>query len=505
MKLSFAPTYLGGLALIAGTPCTVAQNSSLPLSQSTTCDETCQQNVLRGATFEQDSHAHTPLDGFYSIPASFKPSMEPGTLLRVETHTNLTNYTVPGGLTMSRIMYTSQSLNGTLIPASAYVLWPYAPFEYTDRCSSNYKRGNKAQGKFPLVAWAHGTSGQFVNCAPSNYRSLQYHFMAPYTIALEGFAVVAPDYAGLGVTTKPNGESSHTWGSSPAGANDVAYAIDAVRKAFPEYLAADGPFVAMGHSQGGSIMWAFAERQAKAPQAGYRGTITISPPTRVVDILNSALAKIGSLPAAQLPSWALVTLGIQPKLIAAITTVYPSYNYSAMTPTSYDRWNNVIKPLQACLPTENLAFDIPANEIVKPNWTTHSTVLEWKDRVAVGGKKFKGPMLAIVGENDVVPLDILEQDVDASCKASKDQSLEMVTFQGSEHFPVIQTSRMRWMSWIKERISGMNANGDCAKVAVCGKKSIVKAFNSNYTVHSIPPNWLVQWVPGPQEMWKLAL
>jgi pimeloyl-ACP methyl ester carboxylesterase len=505
MKLSLYPVYLGSLTFSSVIPCIFAQDSSLPLSLSTTCDKKCQQSVQLGVTFEQDSHAHTPLDDFYSIPATFKPSMEPGMLLRVEAHTNLINYTVPSGLTMSRIMYTSQSLNGTLVPASAYVLWPYAPFEYTDKCHSNHNIGNKTQGRFPLVAWAHGTSGQFVNCAPSNYRSLQYHFMAPYTIALEGFAVVAPDYAGLGVTTLPNGEVSHTWSASPAGANDVAYAIDAVRKAFPEYLAADGPFVAMGHSQGGSVAWAFAERQAEAPQPGYRGTISISPPNRVVDILNSALAKIASIPDAQLPAWAQVTLLIQSRIIAAVTAVYPSYNYSGMTPTSYDRWNKVIKPLQVCLPTENLALNLPSNELAKPNWTADSTVVEWKNRVAVGGKKFKGPLLAIVGENDVIPLDIVEQDVDASCKISKDQSLEMITYQGSEHFPVIQTSRMKWMGWIKERISGSHAKGDCAKARICGKKSVVKAFNSNYTVHSVPPNWLVQWVPTPQEMWKLTL
>lgn len=400
----------------------------------------------------------------------------------------------------------SQSLNGTIVPASAYVLWPYAPFGYADKCSSNFNSGNKTKGKFPLVAWEHGTSGQFVNCAPSNYRSLQYHFMVPYTIALEGFAVVAPDYAGLGVTTLPNGEASHTWAAAPAHANDVAYAIDAVRKAFPQYLAADGPFVAMGHSQGGAVAWAFAERQVEAPQAGYRGTISISPPLRIVDILKGALAKIASIPAGEMiPVGAQTALLIQPRLISAITAVYPSYNYSGMTPKCYDRWRNVVKPLQACLPTEQLALNLNSSEFAKDNWTQDSTVLEWQDRVAVGGKKFKGPLLTILGENDVIPVAVLEQAVDATCKVSKDESLEMVTYQGAEHFPVIQTSHMKWMGWIKDRISGCDVNDDSAKVEICGTKSVIAAFNSNYTYHSIAPNWLVQWVPSPQEAWKFTL
>jgi len=400
----------------------------------------------------------------------------------------------------------SQSLNGTIVPASAYVLWPYAPFGYTDKWASNSKSGNKTKGKFPLVAWEHGTSGQFVNCAPSNYRSLQYHFMVPYTIALEGFAVVAPDYAGLGVTTLPNGEASHTWAAAPAHANDVAYAIEAVRMAFPEYLAADGPFVAMGHSQGGAVAWAFAERQVEAPQPGYRGTISISPPLRIVDILKGALAKIASIPTGEMiPDWAQTTLLNQPRLISAITAVYPSYNYSGMTPKCYDRWNNVVKPLQGCLPMEQLALNLSFSEFTKDNWTQDSTVLEWQNRVSVGGKKFKGPLLTILGENDVVPINVLEQAVDATCKVSRDQSLEMVTYQGAEHFPVIQASHMKWMGWIKEKISGCDTNGDCAKVETCGTKSVVESFNSNYTYHSIAPNWLVQWVPSPQEAWKLIL
>ena len=339
------PTHLGSIAFLSLLSYTFAQSSSLPFSQSTTCNKQCQQLAQLGIAFESGSHAHTPLDEFYSIPDKFNPSMEPGTLLRVETHTNLTNYTVPSGLTMSRIMYTSQNLNGTIVPASSFVLWPYAPFQYTDGDKWHGRRYQKQQApsKFPLVAWAHGTSGQFANCAPSNYRSLQYHFMTSYSLALEGFAVVAADYAGLGVTTRPDGEQSHEWLAGPSGANDVAYAITAVRRAFPDQLDEDGPFIAMGHSQGGNVAWSFAERQVKSPLPGYRGTISISPPTRILELVDNAL-KIGAstLPSSW-PLWVPVVLGIQPTIIASITAVYQSYNFSGMTTISYDRWNRSVE------------------------------------------------------------------------------------------------------------------------------------------------------------------
>ena len=120
MKFSLGPTHLRTLVLFSVIPYLSAQTLSLPLSHSTTCDQQCQKNVQLGVTFEQDSHAHTPLDDFYSIPATFTPSMKPSTLLRVEAHTSLINYTVPGGLTMSRIMYSTYRIASSTVNFSSW-------------------------------------------------------------------------------------------------------------------------------------------------------------------------------------------------------------------------------------------------------------------------------------------------------------------------------------------------------------------------------------------------
>ena len=123
----------------------------------------------------------------------------------------------------------------------------------------------------------------------------------------------------------------------------------------------------------------------------------------------------------------------------------------------------------------------------------------------MSGNKFKGPLLVIAGENDIVPVDFLEQSVGASCRASGNQSLEMFTYQAMEHFPAIQASRTKWMSWIKDRIGGGNGDWAHRLAGVCGKNSFVEGFNTNYTLQSVTPNWLVDWVQSPQESWKLSL
>ncbi|OKL58723.1 hypothetical protein UA08_06311 [Talaromyces atroroseus] len=456
---------------------------------SLTCNALCQEFAQNGSSWEVDQHASRDFS-FYETPLNFSYDLAPGSLLTVEPATQLLNYSVPSGLTMSRIIYTTNDLNGTTLPASAYVLWPYAPLETS--CHDD-----KGQG-YPMVAWAHGTSGELRGCAPSNYRNLQYHFMAPFLLALQGMAVVAPDYAGLGVNSLPNGRKiGHPWLSGPAQANDLANAVIAARKAFPSLLTADGPFVAMGHSQGGGATWAFAEKQVKEPISGYKGAVAIAPPTRTFDHLRNAFSNITE-------PWAQVIIAGQPKLIAAVTAVFPSYNYSGLTPVSYDRWFNVLEPLDGCLPTDSLAFtNVTVDELVVPNWYDAPEVQKYAELAESGRKQFKGPLLVVSGEADiVVPLDTVEPAVDDTCKMLKqehwNESLEFVSYSAMDHFPSIQASQMKWLPWIKDRLSGApGPRAGCLKNAVTG-------FRTENTVQTAMPNFLEGWASA-EESWKYSL
>ena len=122
-------------------------------------------------------------DPFYTPPINTS-NMPCGTLLSVEQYTNTSLYTLPANTAMSRIVFMSETANGTAVPASAYVLWPWMP------------RQDPKTGKLAVVGWGHGTSGCFGECAPSHIRNLWYQYSAPYILALQGYVVVAPDYAG---------------------------------------------------------------------------------------------------------------------------------------------------------------------------------------------------------------------------------------------------------------------------------------------------------------------
>jgi hypothetical protein len=94
-------------------------------------------------------------DSFYTAPTN-SSGAAPGTLLKLEEITNTSHYTLPPTTALSRFIYQSQTLNGTPVPVSGYILWPYSPRESTDG--------------YHVVAWAHGTSGLTPNAAPLSTR-----------------------------------------------------------------------------------------------------------------------------------------------------------------------------------------------------------------------------------------------------------------------------------------------------------------------------------------------
>jgi hypothetical protein len=149
-------------------------------------DNVTAHNTDLAARFERTNWAGNSVskDSFYEPPSN-SSYLPPGSLLSVEYNTNTSLYTLPASVALSRILFQSETINGSAVPASAYVLWPYMPRE-----------DPHSPGKFAVVGWAHGTSGCLGECAPSHFRNLWYQYTAPYQLALQGYVVVAPDYAG---------------------------------------------------------------------------------------------------------------------------------------------------------------------------------------------------------------------------------------------------------------------------------------------------------------------
>ncbi|PQE09748.1 secretory lipase protein [Rutstroemia sp. NJR-2017a BBW] len=183
------------------------------------------QNVSDAIQYERSLWAHSAEEDatFYSVSGIDMTSAQPGTLIKVQEDANSPqNYTVPPNTAVSRFIYVSGSLSGERRPVSGYVLWPYMP-----RLDAN--GGNQ------VVAWAHGTSGTTVSTAPSKFKNLWNHFIAPYQLVLQGYVVVATDYAGLGVAIAISPATSVLDNPEPFGSLIAATMAPGIAALYPEF------------------------------------------------------------------------------------------------------------------------------------------------------------------------------------------------------------------------------------------------------------------------------
>ena len=122
----------------------------LDLTSCSATDFACIQNRTRAdqALLELPNFVTYPVqdDHFYDTPANMSQA-KPGQILKLEPASNVSNYDIPPGQALSRFMYASIDNFGQIVPATAAILWPFTPKSFNG--SSSY----------PLVAWAHGTTG----------------------------------------------------------------------------------------------------------------------------------------------------------------------------------------------------------------------------------------------------------------------------------------------------------------------------------------------------------
>lgn len=411
-------------------------------------------NLDVAINFERSNWAtgDTSSDDFYANPNDTS-SLKPGTLLRVEPYVNTSTYTLPPNTALSRISFTTRNPRNETIPASAYVLWPYMPLSYPNLTAPN---SSIESAKYPVVAFAHGTSGVFAECGPSHLRNLWYAYSMPYELALSGYVVVAPDYQGLGINQTSDGTPIyHPYLDGPAAADDLFYAIQAAQSAFPDKLSHE--FIITGHSQGGNAAWASAIRQAQTPVDGHLGTVAGSPVTNLT-ILFTLLGN------AVPPNIALYTAN-------SVKALYPDFNQSRILNEEGAARLQLASEISMCNSAiDALIEDLPASDpglITHPNWTTLPEIRDFIRISDIGNQKIAGPMLVLQGTGDpTVPYQSTDASVELTCQVNDGVGIEYYRFANVTHVPVLFASRRIWLDFLSERFSSVGTNDQNA-VGAC--------------------------------------
>ncbi|KAK0702389.1 Alpha/Beta hydrolase protein [Lasiosphaeris hirsuta] len=382
-------------------------------------------------------------DDFYTLPplSNETSPLQPGQVLKVQAFTDQTAYSTPPNTALSRIIYTTTNFNGTVIPASAFILWPYTPRQFGSPLHSAHSNRGKSDvaKKAPVVVWAHGTSGFFAPQNPSSHRALWYDDSAPFPLAEAGYAVFAPDFAGLGIGNSWDGsEIPHQYHASPATAHDSLYGLRAALAAFPEKLSRD--FVAMGHSQGGGVAWGIAEVLAEEKDEfadllpGYKGAIAASPTTDVFGTPERSFIV------------AVVGQGLH--------SIFSSFDLSQwLTPLGVARVK-LARDLELGV-GPMIELLLSGEDILRSDWTETWFADAFSKLGNAGHKDFKGPLLVLQGtEDSYVPYSITTKTVEDSWRRHPDHDLEYVVSQGVGHVPDLRATKSIWLRWIDDRLAG---------------------------------------------------
>ena len=158
--------------------------------------------------------------------------------------------------------YKMLGVNGKEVQATSLVFTPKTPVP---------KDG------WPIVIWAHGTTGVADICAPSrlalgsDVKNMISKFLA------EGYVVVAPDYAGLG------SGGDHRFLNVKSEAYSITDAVVAARNWLG--TKASKQWVTVGHSQGGQAALGAAQYASRA-QLNYKGTVAVAPASNLKTIFD---------------------------------------------------------------------------------------------------------------------------------------------------------------------------------------------------------------------------
>ena len=356
-------------------------------------------------------------DPFYNPPQENLNS-SPGALLKIEKSVDTSKYSLPPSCALSRFIYQSETLRGAKVPVSAYVLWPYSPRSQPDG--------------YPVVAWAHGTSGLDANAAPSHHKNLWQDFQAPYQIALQGYVVVATDYAGLGVGQHSSGQPIvHEYLASPSQANDVVHSVTAARAAFPE-LSQD--FVVIGHSQGGGAAWSVAQRAVSTLTPGYLGAVAISPYTNLLE--------------EEFEFSKLLTAAI----CRGLASAFPDFKPEELLTAKGQKRVNMVYRTSAAMES---AFALLSNvDLLEPNWKENKYFQQYMSLTSNGGKAIKGPLLITHGTSDpLLSVEVVEQAIKRTVDLFPSSQVEYVALPDVTHVSALPASQRVWMDWIGDKFA----------------------------------------------------
>jgi pimeloyl-ACP methyl ester carboxylesterase len=304
------------------------------------------------------------------------------------------------------ILYRSTSLRGKAIGVSGFVMLP---------------KGKPPKRGWPLVSWAHGTTGIADSCAPSrDPRGPYTAYAAPQFGAWldAGYAIANTDYEGLG-----------TPGVHPylVGRSEGRGVVDIVRASRQLDGRLARRYVIAGHSQGGhAALFAAALAPTRAPDLRLRGVAAFAPASHL-DLLSRALPTFTS------PSG---LSGVAALLLRGVASVYPQIEPSQI---ASDRALPLLPQVdKVCLGDLNVATafgGIAPADLVRPG-----ADLEPLNKLLARQNpnlRIAAPVLIAQGMSDTTVLPFTTDQLNSELRARRSNKVRYLTYPDVEHVGIV--------------------------------------------------------------------
>ena len=386
-------------------------------------------SVLAVATPGASAVPPPPLPSFYTVPSPL-PAGAPGDVIASEI------VAAPGlHGTMWRVMYHSQSIDGTDIAVTGLIASP------------------NDSNRHDIVTWAHGTTGIADMCAPSLDPANSEMVALANALLDKGDIVTATDYEGMG-----------TPGRHPyiAGVSEGRGTIDIVRAAgrMPE-LHASADYIIWGHSQGGhAAMFAGHIAPAWAPELTLKGVVAGAPPSQLL-LINAALQTS--------PFKYYIAMAA-----AGLNAAYGDARLplgDVLTDAGLEWLNNVDEGCTAHLAAAAVGVDFSTLQKADP-----ATVPAWRAALSENDpgtftEPIDAPLLIIHGGADEqIPVVASKMMFDSLCGVGQVETRWVLP--GQSHAGVIVPSAPAMLDWMGARFAGdpvsATAAPDSAQVETCG-------------------------------------
>ncbi len=330
----------------------------------------------------------------------------------------------PGGSKGYTLEYASRSVAGDIVTVTGFAYIP---------------AGTPPKGGWPVLSYAHGTVGLADRCAPSKKIGAVEQFIA-LTFTVQGIAVVATDYEGLGTP----GRHPYLVGESEG--RSVLDSVRAARQLPGESLS--NKTIVWGHSQGGHAAL-FAGQLAKtwAPDLRLLGVVAGAPPSQLTDVSSS----LTDSPYR----------GYLFMVVAGLQAANPSLNLDAVLTEKGQRLLPVVDT--GCNAEVFKAFRVdPLDTLLRPDGLRNP---QWSAALSAnepGNVRIPAPVLIVHGDRDEqIPVATSATLLSKMCRNTT--RVQRKLYAGQDHAGAAIVSLFDVLAFVQGRLQGLTAPTSCRK------------------------------------------